>query len=894
MLQGEAGIGKTALLEFAVHEAGGMRVLRATGTEFESELPFATLDQLVRPVVGLVDELPDPQARALRTALALEDAGSAERFGVYAATLALLAAAADEKPLLCAVDDCQWVDWASAEALAFAARRVEAEGILMLFATRAGGARALAEAGVAELRVHGLDLEAAEALLSDVGGVSTQVVSDLVAATGGNPLALLELPGLLTAEQRSGAEPLDDPVRVTRAVEEAFGGQVRSLPPEAQQALLVAAASDTGDVHVLLRALGEAGVHAGVFDLAEEAGLVRLERDTLEFRHPLVRSAVYSTSPRAERRAAHAALATALDGSQRAWHLAAAAAAPAENVAAELERAGHDARHRGGVVAAARAFQEAARLSPGRPERARRTSEAAAEWLRGADVRRAARLLEEALDLAEDPALRMMVLQQQGYLAVQQGDARVAYDRILRAAETIQTEEPRAAAVALTTAGSYLLARLDAPALLELSERIEALWGSDRPSTSRPKLHIRVNRARILAGRTAVGVAGMLRCARLCERLPATGAAAECAESLLWVEQTAVARRLLDRELALAREQGDHLLVAFALNPLTQLELRSGRLVAAYTAGLEAVDLAEAIGQPLQLACNLVALARVEAALGREGDCRAHVAQAFSRVDPAAYLEVEADGRVALGQLALGLDRVDEAIAELERVREILARGQVAEPGYLLPWAADLIQAYVHAGRRDDAERELAAFEDRCRDAERIGARALCARCRGLVALEDDYDACFAEALALHARVDAPVELFRTELSYAERLRRSKRRGVARQRLRGALETFDQLGDTLWAERARAELAATGARSPRSSPRAADQLTPQELRIAVAVAEGATNREVASRLFLSPKTVEFHLGNVYRKLEIRSRRDLIRLFAREAPVLSISSHVRTL
>jgi DNA-binding CsgD family transcriptional regulator len=885
VLRGEAGIGKTALLDHAVEQAAGMRVLRATGIEFESELPFSTLDQLVRPVVGLVDTLRAAQARALRTALALESEGPAERFGVYAATLALLAVAADDEPLLCVVDDCQWVDNASAEALAFAARRLEAEGIALLLATRDRRPRAPAAGGLPELRLDGLDPAAAEALLAGGAVLSPGVTSELVAATGGNPLALLELPALLTEEQRTGRDPLDEPLPVSDAIEERFGGQVRSLPASTRRALLIASAGHGARIDVLLRALAADGLDAQSLDAAHEAGLVSSRGGELDFRHPLVRSAVYSGAPPAERRTAHAVLAEVVEGAQAAWHRASAAAGPSEDVAAGLERAGEDARHRGGVVAAARAFQEAARLSPGRAERARRTVAAADEWLRDGDVARAGRLFDEALELSEDPSRKLQILAKQGYLVVQRGDAKAAHDRILEAADELEGKDPGTAAVALSTASSYPLARLDVQALLELSERIEALWGSSGPSAERPKLHIRVSRARILAGRTAAGVEGMLRSARLCETAPATGAAAECAESLVWVEELPVARRLLERELAQARDQGDHLLVAFALYVLVQLELRSGRLLAAYAAGLEAVDLAEQIGQPLQLADNLVALARVEAALGRETDCRAHVTQAFATVDTTAYLGLHAEGRAALGQLALGLDRVDEAISQLEHVATILANGQVSEPGVLLPWAADLIQAYVHAGRRVDGERELAAFEQRSRAAGRKGALALCARCRGLLASEDEYDACFEEALELGEQIDAPLERFRTELCYAERLRRSKRRGTARDRLRRALEAFDPLGETLWAPRARAELAAAGARMGRQTPRPADQLTPQELRIALAVAEGATNREVAARLFLSPKTVEFHLGNVYRRLGIRSRRDLIRLFAREAPVL---------
>ena len=880
LLEGESGIGKTALLDEAIDRAGGLRVLRAAGSEFESELAYATLHQLVRPVVELIDRLPAPQAHALRVAFAQED-GRAERFNVYAAVLGLLAAAAEEGPLLCVVDDCHWLDQSSGEALAFVARRLGTDGIALLLAARPGGSHPFAPPAVALLRVTGLDTAGAAALLA--GGrraAAPAFVTALVEATGGNPLALLELPPLLSDEQLAGTEPLGELLPVSDEVSRAFLDRTAALPEEARRALLVAAAGAGSPAHTVLAALAATGLGPGALDPAEAAGLVHLGPTAVEFRHPLLRSAIHAAAPAAERRLAHAGLAQALEaegGDRRAWHLAAAATGPDERVAGELERVGANASRRGGVVAAARAFEEAARLSPDRSDRGRRLSAAADEWLRHGDVSRADELFGEALALADSAGLRLEIIERQGYLAVQRGEAEAAYARITRAAEEVEAGDGAAAAGALSTAGSLPLARLDAPELLRLSERIEELWG-EKQAAARPKVLIRTARARILAGETQAGVDALLALAELCLTLPTTGAAAECAESLVWVEQTSLARRLLEHELHGARENGDHLLVAFALNPLALLELRCGRLVAAYGAALEAVGTAEEIGQPLQLAYNLAVLARVEAALGREEDCRAHAARALSLVDTDLHHDVQADVRAALGQLALALGNADEAIDELERLQAIVDEGRVREPGFAFPGAGDLIEAYARAGRHEDAERELARLEALADAAGRAGARALAARCRGIVASEDGYDACFEEALRLFAAPESPLERFRTELCYAERLRRSKRRTAARDRLRRALDTFDQLGETPWAVRARRELAAVGVRVARGEADA-DRLTPQELQVALAVAEGASNREVAGRLFLSPKTIEFHLGNVYRKLGIRSRRELIVLYA---------------
>ena len=880
LLEGESGIGKTVLLEEAIARAGGLRVLRAAGSEFESELAFATLHQLVRPIVELVDRLPAPQAHALRVALALEDGLTVERFNVYAAVLGLLAAAAEQGPLLCVVDDCHWLDESSAEALAFVARRLGAEGIGLLLAARPGASHPFVPPAVELLRVTGLDASGATALFAGERAPAPAVVAALVEATGGNPLALLELPPLLSDEQLAGTEPVGDLLPVPEEVSRAFLDRTAALPEATRRALVVAAAGAGSPTHVVVAALAALGLAPDALGPAEAAGLVRLEPAAIEFRHPLLRSAIHAAAPPDERRRAHAALGHALGvdgGDRRAWHLAAAATAPDEAVAAELELAGTNAGRRGGVVAAARAFEEAARLSPERGDRGRRLSAAAAEWLRHGEIRRADDLFGAALALVDSPGPRLEIIERQGYLAVQRGEAEAAYARITRAAEAVEASDGTAAAAALSTAGSLPLARLDAPELLRLSKRIEELWSGSQAAV-RPKVLIRAARARILAGETEAGVDALLELAELCLTLPATGAAAECAESLVWVERTSLARRLLEYELRGAREGGDHLLVAFALNPLALLELRCGRLVAAYGAALEAVGTADEIGQPLQLAYNLAVLARVEAALGLEEDCRAHATRALSLVDADLHHDVQADVRAALGQLALALGNAGEAIEELERLRDIVEAGRVREPGFAFPWAGDLIEAYARAGRHDDAERELARFEALGAAAGRVGAQALAARCRGILASEDGYDACFEEALELFAAPESPLERFRTELSYAERLRRSKRRTAARDRLRHALDAFDQLGETPWAVSARRELAAVGVRVPRGDAEA-DRLTPQELQVALAVAEGASNREVASRLFLSPKTIEFHLGNIYRKLGIRSRRELIVLYA---------------
>ncbi|HEX3213725.1 MAG TPA: ATP-binding protein, partial [Actinomycetota bacterium] len=396
VVRGEAGAGKSALLEHAAGQADGMLVLRATGVESEAELPFAALHQLLRPVLGLTGRLAEPQAAALGGALGLADPRAEDRFLISVAVLSLLGEAAEERPVLCLVDEAQWLDRSSAEALAFVARRLDAEGVACLFAARDGDPRDFAGAGLPELRLGGLDPEAAAALLAGTGAdLPAEVVGRLVERTGGNPLALLELPGSLAPDQLAGRAPLEDVLPLTTRLEQTFGERVRRLPGPARALLLAAAAETTGDPAVVLRAGARLGAGAGELAEAEAAGLVRTGDGRLAFRHPLVRSAAYQTGTLADRQAAHRALAEVLTGEdaadQRAWHLAAATVGPDEEAAAGLERSADRARRRGGHAAAAAALERAAGLTGDDDERGRRLAAAAtAAWLAGQADRAAA------------------------------------------------------------------------------------------------------------------------------------------------------------------------------------------------------------------------------------------------------------------------------------------------------------------------------------------------------------------------------------------------------------------------------------------------------------------------------------------------------------------------
>src|SRR4051812_25988009 len=426
VLCGEPGIGKSALLAWAVERATGFRVLRAKGVESEADLAFSALYELTRPILDHLERLSPPQAAALRGALALAPTSGIDRFSVYAATLGLLAAAAEEHPLLCVIDDAHWLDPASADAVLFAARRLEEEGIAVLIAARADEEQRFLAAGLPTLDVVGLDEQVARDLLASTVDhrLPAGLAERLVTATGGNPLALLELPSVLTRSQLAGRSPIETPLLAGASVERAYRGRLEPLPAATRRALLVAAASDGSELRAIAAATrADGGIEA--LEAAELAGLITLGADRLEFRHPLVRAAVYSSATPPERRAAHRALGEALtgerDADRRAWHLAAAAMEPDEEVAAALERSAHSARRRGGPAEDARALERAARLTPDPDVRARRLLDAARALRASGNPGHAIDLLEQTLELTADPALCSAAAEERATIELWQG-----------------------------------------------------------------------------------------------------------------------------------------------------------------------------------------------------------------------------------------------------------------------------------------------------------------------------------------------------------------------------------------------------------------------------------------------------------------------------------------
>ncbi len=891
VLRGEPGIGKTVLLDYAAERAADMTVVRTLGVESEAELEFSALLDVCRPLLDGLGEIPEQQAEVLRGALGLGPPLALDRFAIGAATLGLLAAAAEELPLLVLVDDAQWVDQSSADALLFATRRLHADRAILLFAARDGDGRSFEAPGIETVSLEGLEQGDASRLLASQAEVSSSVADRLYAATGGNPLALVELPRLLSAGQLSGVDPLEELVPAGTGVEQAFARRAEALPDDTRRALLVAAVSISNAAEVIVDALASLGIDVRALEPAEDAGLLEVVNGKVEFRHPLVRSAVYHAAPPSERRAAHRAMADACRDSgpeERAWHLAAAAVGPDDGVAAALEQAAEEARRRSGFAAAATALERAARLTLEPEAKTRRLAAAAnAAWLAGRSEAAEA-LVDETLVSVKDPELRATVLRLRGAIDYFRGRGDTASEALLEAIELLEGFD-RDGAVAAAADAVNALVRIRKPELaLETAQRGKLLAPQDGGETD-VAATTALGYALCFNGRYAEAEPHLQRAVELAETTTTMSSPLEAvrlATALAWLGRFDDARELLSRAVDHARAVGAVGSLPLLLAGSGWQGLHAGRWNEAQADAGEAVELAGEFGHPATGVLALGILTWVHALRGDESACRSYGDETRGRADAHGF---RLDGllvSVCFGLLHLGAGRVDEAISELEEIASYAEERRLMIPG-VAP-QLELAEAYVRAGRVEDARDLVAAYER-----SELGAgpylTVVSKRLQALLADEDEFASRFEDALSLHAAVSSPFALARTRLCYGERLRRAGRRVEAREHLRAALDVFESLGAAPWSERARSELRASGERLRRREAIEAEQLTPQELQIALQVAEGKTNKEVGAALFLSHKTVEFHLSRIYRKLDMSSRAELIRRFAESGERALVSS-----
>ncbi len=876
---GAPGIGKTALLAYAQERGGEMTVLRARGIESEARIPFASLLELLRPVLGLLGQLAGPQAAALEEAFALRPGRTQDRFAVGAATLGLVAACADTRPVLLLLDDAQWFDEPSAEALRFMLRRLVADPVAAIVAVREGHRSLLDGAEIRTLMLDGLSASEVRILRDDIAGAAAD---QLAATTGGNPLALLELSA--DADELALAPP-GAPLVLSARVSAAYLRRATALGEGARRCLLLAATSDSGDMAMLARAAGRIELDIGELLAAESAGLVRISAGSVEFQHPLVRSAVYTDATLGARREAHRALAAVLPDHEldrRAWHLAAAAVG-ADGVAADaLGRAGRRSLERGGYASATAAFERAARLTDAPARRKALLLQAAeAAWEAGRPEQ-SRRLLDESRAAGTPNDAGVFAAEHlAGRIATSHGPVHEGH-AILVAAAGRAAADPARTDEAITLLADATIAGFiacEASGLEVISAQVQSLLpGAVSAATLMLGATI-MGVAQTMSGDAAHGARSLRRAVAICEReqellaqpslLPWIGL------SPLFLRESQTGREQLETALRSARARGAIGSLPFVLVLIGRDQATTEQWRLAQATYREAVALARETDQRTWLAFGLSALAWLQARLGNEQECRRHAAEALELSATLGARLPSLWALIALGELELAQGRPAAALDWFEQQRRLAAEGTISDVD-LWP-AAEIVEACVRLGADDRARTVADGFRSAAAAKGQPWSMARALRCEGLTAPADAFAAAFEQALALHEQTPDVFELARTRLAYGERLRRSRSRVLARVQLRAAEQIFATLDARPWAEVARAELEATGEKLRRGEPRTTEELTPQELQIAMMLASGRTTRETAAALFLSPKTIEYHLRHVYLKLEIHSREELARI-----------------
>jgi DNA-binding CsgD family transcriptional regulator len=870
VVRGEPGIGKSALLGYARQHAAPMLVLSAVGVQAESDLAFAGLHELLRPALAYLGELPGTQSQALAGALGLAPSPQPDRLLVCAAVLSLLAAAAETQPLLCLVDDAQWVDRTSADALVFTARRLRAEQLAILFGVRDSEADRFEAAGLPELALAGLGQDAAMGVLATMGRVAAPSVCErLLAEADGNPLALLELPASLSEEQLNGRVPLPDAMPLTPRLEGVFRQQIGRLPRPTQIALLIVASDNTGDAPAVLRAAATLELPADALDPAEGSGLIRITGKTIAFRHPLVRSALYRGATLSQRQQVHAALASALRGDdnadRRVWHQAMATLTGDEEVAVALEASARRAELRAGHSSAATAYLRAAELSTDDVRRARRIAAAAhAAWDAG-QPDRARDIIGRALPLVTGQT-RVELLHLSGLIEAHTGSVQEAFALLAEAADA--STDPSLTVELLfeaTDAASFIG---DRAAIVELGQRVTRIPPAD--DLDRFKIAALGGFVRAYAGDHDQAQALITDALRRADTVTDPRA-------LMWAADAASASKglgaglpYINRAVDQARRNGLVGLLPLVLRRQAMELLWLSQFDLAYAAAQEGYRLSVDLGYGAS--GHLVNMAAAEAAWGHEQDARTHMEEALTLSQRRGSLFPAIGAEWTLGLIDLAAGRPTEAA---ERLLAITSPGHPHHnPLIALEVMPDAVEAGVRAGQREQAAARLESLRERVAAAPTAARRALLARCEALLEERDPEEA-FGEAIALGPGLP-PMQHARTELLYGEWLRRQRRRTDARVHLRAAIDTFRRLGAVPWAERAEAELRATGETARKRHASAVDQLTPQEFQIAGLVTDGLTNRDIAAQLFLSPRTVDYHLHKVFTKLGIASRTELVR------------------
>jgi DNA-binding CsgD family transcriptional regulator/tetratricopeptide (TPR) repeat protein len=871
VVSGEAGVGKTALVGSAIGSASGFLVMRATGVESEMELAFAALQQLCAPLLDRLDRLPAPQRDALGVAFGLRAGDAPDRFLVGLAVLSLLADAAEEQPLLCVVDDAQWLDRASAQALLFVARRLLAESVALVFSTREAGEEL---DWLPKLVIEGLGDGDARALLGSVLRVplDERVRERLVAETRGNPLALLELPRALTPGELAGGFGLPDAPGLSGRIEESFRRRLTGLSVDTQRLLLVAAAEPVGDPVLVWRAAGRLGI--GIKAAAETDGLLTIGA-SVTFRHPLVRSSVYRAASPEDRQAVHRALADAtdpeVDPDRRAWHLAQATSGLDEDVASELERSAGRAQARGGLAAAAAFLEGAVRFTVDPERRARRALAAAqAKHLAGAPDA-ALQLLDiaRAGPLDELVSARVDLLRAQIAFASSHGSD--APPLLLAAAKRLEALD-----IDLARA-TYL----DAVSAAQFAGRLAGSVGAQEVAraalAAQPPPHPPRASDLLLDGLATRSTAGYAAAAPMIKRalraFRSENISSEEELRSLWLASRHAGVMwddeswdvLTARHLKLAREAGALTVLPLSLNIRIAVDTFAGELATAASLTEELRAVTEATGGRFPPYAPLL----IGALRGREAEAPDLIEEIVKEVTARGEGLGLAAAEWARAVVYNGVSRYEDALMAAERAT------QHPEGLTFFNWAlVELIESAARAGKPELAADALQQLSEMTRASGSNWVIGVEARSRALLSEREAAETLYRQAIEALERTRVQVELARAHLVYGEWLRREHRRLDAREQLRLAHKLFTQFGMEAFAERARVELQATGEHARKRTVETRDDLTPQEVHIARLAADGATNQEIAAQLFISPSTVDYHLRKAFRKLEVKSRHQL--------------------
>jgi len=873
VLRGESGVGKTALLDYVSSQAAGCRVARAVGVQSEMELAFAGLHQLCAPMLDRLEGLPVPQREALRTAFGISTGPAPDRFMVGLAVLSLLSEVGEERPLVCLVDDAQWLDHASAQVLGFVARRLAAEPVALIFAAREPGEE-LAE--LPELPVPGLRKDDARALLDSAltGPLDARVRDQIIAETRGNPLALLELPRGLSPAELAGGFGLPGAVPLPGRVEQSFQRQLGALPAQTRRLLLIAAADPSGDWSLVWRAAGQLGIPIHAAIPATEAGLAEFS-PRVRFRHPLVRSAAYRSAPLADRQRAHAALAEATDPAdpdRRAWHRAQAAPGPDEEVAAELEQSAGRAQARGGLAAAAAFLERAVTLTADPARRVGRTLAAAQASVQAGAFGKALELVAaaEAGPLDESQSARADWLRGQiAFASGPCGDAPLLLLKAAKRLEPLSLDLARQTYVDAWQAGVFAGYLAGAGDLLEVSRAARAL-----PAPAHPPRPVDL----LLDGLALMVTDGPAAAAPVLRQATSAFASADIPvqESLKWGWLVRVAdkalwadegRRLTARQVQLARDVGALDQLPILLNMMAIDAVWSGDFAAAASLIAEAAAVCEATGSGLApYAAMMLASFR-----GREAEAAPLIQSAIEKGAAAGQGVAVTYAHFAAAVLYNGLGRYADALAAARQASE-------HKHPYVSVWTLpELIAAAVHTGEMRIASDALDLLAERTRAGGTEEGLGVEAWCRALLSEGEAAEGYYREAIGRLGPTRLRPDLARAHLLYGEWLRRERRRGEAGEQLRTAWRMLDEMGMEGFAERGRRELLATGATAGEragQAVRGGTTLTSQEAQVARLARDGLSNPEIAARLFISTRTVQYHLSKVFAKLGISSRGQL--------------------